>query len=449
LWMGEKDPDYEALVWNMTFEGGKGKCIPSEAISGKIHYFQGDIPELWTRNVGRYRQFWYADVYPGVDIRYYGTDQEALKYDIILSPRANLSDVQITLEGVESLRLNPAKELEIQTAWGPVTESSPYAYQWIRGREIPVTVSYKVLDRFTFGYEIQGNYNPNHPIIIDPLTLSWGTFLHSAASDDYATGVVKDSLGYVYMAGYTKTLSFPTTAGVYQNSMGGNIDIFLTKMNPTGTQIVWATYVGGSEWELSYGIGINEKLELYLSGYSLSTDFPVTTGSHLTSAPGGIVDAFLVKLSPNGDSLKYGTYIGGTDRDYLYDLYVAPSGEAFVTGLTFSTDFPVTTSTIQTTSGGGGDAFVSKYSVDGSTLIYSTYLGGLSYDIANGITANESGEIYVAGQTGSSNFPTTSAAYQTTAAFSGAIIAEDAFVVKIDSMGQNLIYSTLLGGQNS
>ncbi|MEL6694858.1 MAG: T9SS type A sorting domain-containing protein [Bacteroidota bacterium] len=449
LWMGEKDPDYEALVWNMTFKGGAGTLRSTDAIPGKINYFKGDIPENWTRHVSRYRQVWYTDIYPGIDIRYYGTDQEALKYDVIVSPQSNIQDLQIELEGIESLAMTQEGDLEIQTAWGPVTESRPYAYQWIRGREIPVSVTYKVIDPSTYGYEIQGSYDPYYPLIIDPLMLSWGTFLHSAASDDYATGVVKDSLGNIYMSGYTKTLAFPTTAGVYQNSMGGNIDIFLTKMNPTGTQIIWSTYVGGSGWELSYGIGMNEKLEIYLSGYSLSTDFPVTSGSHLPSAPGGVVDAFLVKLSPNGDSLRYGTYVGGTDRDYLYDLYVAPTGEAYVTGLTFSYDFPVTSSAIQPTTGGGGDVFVSKYSEDGNTQIYSTYLGGLSFDIANGIAANAAGEIYLAGQTGSSDFPTTSTAYQTTPAFTGAIIPEDAFVVKIDSQGQNLLYSTFLGGQNS
>ncbi|MEM7659424.1 MAG: hypothetical protein AAF399_25120, partial [Bacteroidota bacterium] len=284
------------------------------------------------------------------------------------------------------------------------------------------------------------------PLIIDPLSLSWGSFFHSSTSDDYLLGIFQDTDEQVYITGYTKTMAFPTTPGVYQPTYGGSIDVYVAKFASDGTTLLFSTFLGGSNWEMAYGVGVNSAKEIFIAGFGASTDYPTTAGSFQPTYGGGLVESFVTKLSADGSSLVYSSYLGGSNRDYLYDMQLSPAGEVFVTGYTLSSDFPTTAGAHASTASGNGDTFVTKVSADGSSIAYSTYFGGLNYDIGNGLALANNGEVFVIGNTGSTDLPTTSASVQPTANFILGSNLEDAFLFRLSQDGSQLKYATYLGG---
>ena len=234
-----------------------------------------------------------------------------------------------------------------------------------------------------------------------------------------------DSSGNVYVIGSTGSTDFPTTPGAFQTTISPNYDVFVTKLNPTGSALVYSTYLGGMNSEFGLGVAVDSSGDAYVTGVTFSTDFPTTPGAFQTThGCSGIdfcfdtQDAFVTKLNPTGSALVYSTYLGGSGFDWGYAIGVDPSGDAYVTGNTVSfyspNDFP-------TTSGGFGagldDAFVTKLNPAGSALVFSIYLGGSSNDRGLGIAVDSSGNAYVTGYAGSTDFPTTPGAFQTT--FSG------------------------------
>ena len=178
------------------------------------------------------------------------------------------------------------------------------------------------------------------------------------------------------MTGTTHSTDFPTTPGPSRRPIGGNDDAFVTKLNPTGTALVYSTYLGGTSDDYGYGIAVDTAGNAYVTGYTASTNFPTTPGAFQTTYGGGSDDAFVTKLNPTGTALVYSTYLGGTDSDGGYGIAVDSAGNAYVTGYTASTNFPTTPGAFQTTFGGNGDAFVTKLNPTGTALVYSTYLGG-------------------------------------------------------------------------
>ena len=274
--------------------------------------------------------------------------------------------------------------------------------------------------------------------------LVYSTYL-GGTSYDTGTGIAVDTAGNAYVTGTTGSADFPTTLGAYQTTYGGNGDAFVTKLNPTGTALVYSTYLGGTSDDVGYGIAVDTAGNAYVTGYTTSYTtspyFPTTAGAYQTSFGGGYDDAFVTKLNPTGTALVYSTYLGGTSDDVGYGIAVDTAGDAYVAGYTTS-PFPTTAGAYQTTFGGGyDDAFVTKLNPTGTALVYSTYLGGTSYDTGTGIAVDTAGNAYVTGTTGSADFPTTLGAYQTTYGGNG-----DAFVTKLNPMGTALVYSTYLGG---
>ncbi len=276
--------------------------------------------------------------------------------------------------------------------------------------------------------------------------LLYSTYL-GGSSDAVGQGIAVDSSGNAYVTGYTQSSNFPTTAGALQTTFGGLADAFVSKLNSSGSALVYSTYLGGGSTDFGFGIAVDSSGGAYVTGYTQSSNFPATAGALQTTFGGvfggGPIDAFVSKLNSSGSALVYSTYLGGSSGDSGQGIAVDSSGDAYVTGYTQSSNFPTTAGAFQTSFGGVPDAFVSKLNSSGSALVYSTYLGGSSFDSGQGIAVDSSGDAYVTGYTSSSNFPATAGALQTT--FGG---GADAFVSKLNSGGSALVYSTYLGGSS-
>src|SRR5262245_44724759 len=273
--------------------------------------------------------------------------------------------------------------------------------------------------------------------------LVYSTYLGGTGSDQ-GVGISVDAAGNAYVSGVTGSTHFPTTPGAVQTTFGGIQDAFVTKLDPSGSTLVYSTYLGGSGNDASLGIVVDAVGSAYVTGGTNSPNFPTTAGAVQTSPPGGGGDAFVTKLDPAGSALAYSTYLGGSAFDQSFHIAVDAVGSVYLTGITNSMDFPTTTGAVQTTSGGSGDAFVTKLNATGSALVYSTYLGGGGGDEGVGIAVDAAGNAYGTGFTDSTNFPTTAGAVQTTLG-GGA----DAFMTKLDPTGSTLVYSTYLGGSGS
>ncbi len=280
--------------------------------------------------------------------------------------------------------------------------------------------------------------------------LTYSTYLGGAGSDD-GKGIAVDSSGNAYVTGDTQSTDFPTTAGAFATTNGGLPDAFVSKLNTTGSALTYSTYLGGARAEIGFGIAVDASGNAYLTGQTISSDFPTTGGAldtTFTGGAGGSGDAFVSKLNAAGSALIYSTYLGGSlpapgvSLDIAKDIAVDSSGNAYITGFASSTDFPTTAGAFATTLKGSNDAFISKLNAAGSALIYSTFLGGTSHDGGNGIAVDSSGNAYVTGDTGSTDFPTTAGSFDTT----NIIPKDDAFISKLNAAGSALIYSTYLGG---
>ena len=291
------------------------------------------------------------------------------------------------------------------------------------------------------GFQVAA-YDASKPLVIDPV-LSYSTYL-GGSDVDVGFGIAVDASGNAYVAGITYSTDFPTTAGAFQATSGGDSDVFVTKLNPTGSSIVYSTYLGGSGLDdEAVGIAVDTAGNAYVTGLTQSGDFPTTAGAVQPTFGGGFFNTFVAKLNPSGSALVYSTYLGvGTNN--ANGIAVDPAGNAYVTGSTDSA-LPTTAGAVQPTFGGGpNDAFVMKLNPSGSALVYSTHLGGSDFEAGFGIAVDAAGNAYVTGQTGSSNFPTTAGAVQPT--FAGGF--RSVFVTKLTPNGSGFAYSTYLGGSN-
>ena len=423
----------------------KTRVQGQEELPGKANYFIGNAPTKWRTKVPTYAKVRYDDLYPGVDLIYYGT-QRQLEYDVVVRPGADPNRIIFGIQGADDLEVDAQGDLVLHTAAGQIRQHKPFVYQEVDGVRKEIPGGYVLRDTHQVGFRVTA-YDPSLPLIIDPL-LVYSTYL-GGANNDNASAVAVDAAGNAYVTGITASATnFPTTAGAFQTTLGGGSDAFVTKLNPTGTALIYSTFLGGSDFDTGVGIAVDASGNAYVTGSTASTNFPTTAGAFQTTlaGPGGgsLTDAFVTKLNPTGTALVYSTYLGGRDFDNGEEVAVDAAGNAYVTGRTSSTDFPTTVAAFQTTSAGGGDAFVTKLNSTGSALVYSTFLGGAeSSDGGFGIAVDALGNAYVTGLTNSTDFPTTAGAFQTTS--SG---GTDAFVTKLNPAGSALVYSTFLGGSS-
>jgi len=285
----------------------------------------------------------------------------------------------------------------------------------------------------------------------DGSTLSYSTYLGGTTSDSEAYGIAVDTEGNAYITGQTDAIDFPTTAGAFQTVNYGVGNVFLTKLNPTGTELLYSTYLGGSIADVGSGIAVDGGGFAYISGYTYSTDFPTTPGAFQTVSPmpPAGYNAFVAKLNTNttgSAALVYSTYLGESNNGSAsISIAVDSAGYAYVTGFTYASNFPTTTGAFQTTNGTDGSAFITKFNTAGSALVYSTFLGGANaFSEGNSIVVDSDGNAYITGDTAATDFPSTVGAFQTT--FTG---TQDAFITKLNAAGSTLLYSSYLGGNNT
>ena len=413
-----------------------------QATEGKHHYFRGADPSQWRTNIPAYQRIVYRELWRGVDLIFRGEGQ-AIKYEFIVHPGADASQIRFAYEGAEQVVHDEEGSLNIHTSLGILTDPAPICYQEMNGQRIAVASSFLLestgQSAYAVGFLLDEPYDTQVPLVIDP-GLVYSTFLGGSGNDE-PFGIAADLAGNVYVTGITTSTDFPVTPGALQSVNAGDRDAFITKLNTTGTGLIYSTYLGGTAYDVGQNIKIDAAGIAYVTGRTYSDNFPVTPGAAQPTF-GGVSDGFVVKLSAEGNELLYSTYLGGNAHDYGLGIAIDSTGNAYVTGFTASPDFPVTAGSYQATYGGANDGFVTKLSPSGD-FVYSTYLGGSSGDNGTAIAVDSSGNAYVTGNTNSTNFPTTPGAFQTVRRGTG-----DTFVTKLNAAGDALMYSTYFGGSS-
>jgi hypothetical protein len=423
--------------------------LGARELPGKVNYFLGNDPAKWHTNLPTFAEVRYRDVYPGIDLVYHGDQGGRLEYDFIVAPGADPNVITLSVGAVreQPLRIDADGSLVISTARGEVRINEPRVHQSRSGSSLVTRHSSLVQGRFLLDARNHvrfalGPYDHTQPLVIDP-SLTYSTYLGGAG--DQANGIAVDSSGNAYVAGTTLSTAFPVANPLQSTNKAKNGTAFISKLNSTGSALVYSTYLGGSVSEQANAIAVDPSGDAYVTGSTCSSDFPTVTA--VQGSLKGTCDGFVAELNAPGSGLVYSTFLGGsgtvqsgtTLSDEGMGIAVDSSGAAYVTGGTWSTDFP-TASPIQGY-GGGEDAFLSKFSAGGASLVYSTYLGGTAQDQGNGIAVDPSGNAYVTGFTFSSDFPTLSPFQASNKAANGT-----AFVAEVNAGGSALVYSTYLGG---
>jgi len=424
---------------NLTF-------TPKDPVGGYCNYFIGNEPESWMSKVKMYREIEITGIYPGIDIRYYFDDRQ-VRYDYRIQPGADVANIQWQLLGQYDLATNSDGELLFQTSLGEVVHGKLFAYQEKKTGKQEVTCSFALLPEGTVAIRT-GIYDPQQELIIDPLIYS--TFIGGSGTgiggsgDDQGEAITVDESGNVYITGTTYSTDYPTTVGAYKTSLQGGEDVFITKLKADGSALVYSTFLGGSSTDNGAAIALNSQGNVYISGTTFSTNFPTTTGAYQTTVRGN-GDAFITQLNSDGTALVYSTFLGGTyGKETGKAIALDLSGNAFVTGITTSSNFPTTTGAYQGTFGGAYDIFVTKLNATASATLFSTFIGKSGYDEAYAIVVDSLGYTYITGNTSSSNYPVSITALQKT--FGG---KTDGFITKLNPTGSALSYSTYLGGSEN
>lgn len=504
--------DYKTAVIRMRFEeANKTPAIEgSTPLAYQTNYFSGADPAKHITGITNHAQVKYAAIYPRVDMVLYGNPQR-LEYDLLLAPGAKPGQIKLSFAGADKVSLSKQGELVLATALGEVTFHQPIAYQEIGGKRKIVAAKYLLADNGRVSFML-GKYDANQPLVIDPIlnyaSFVWGsakgiavdtggnayivgaisttdlpatsgyqaslkgvldayvakldvtgtkivyaTYLGARRASTLGNGIAVDGAGNAYIFGTTDSGAFPVTAGAYQTSASGGS--FVTKLNAAGNALSYSTFVNGATIA---AITVDNSGSAYLTGNA--TAITTTAGAFQGAYP-GVPSPYVAKLNSTGTAMNYATYLAGT----LYDVGVTisasnnsgksiavdPSGNAYVTGVTVSTNFP-TFQPFQAVKRGTRDAFVTKLNASGSGLVYSTYLGG-SYttgtyqDVegANSIAVNTAGEAFVAGITNSGDFPVTSGVFKPGKGYPGYQIS-NGFITKFNAAGNALVYSSFIGG---
>jgi hypothetical protein len=479
-----------------------------EQLSSKSNYLTGNNPRQWHTDISHYAKVQYQGVYPGIDLVYYG-NQRQLEYDFIVAPGANPKNIKFQITGAQRLEIDKQGNLLLHTQSGVIRQHRPVIYQEINGKRREIAGSYVLLGQQQVGFTVAA-YDPSVPLVIDPVvsystylggssedrgnaiavdsagyvyvigntnsgkfptknaldskqnfkdafvaklnpaasgsaSLVYSTYL-GGSDDDFGYGIAVDKFGNAYVTGETDSDDFPTqNAFENENSI---TEVFVTKLNAKGNTPLYSTYLGGESSSLNrgYGIAVDKSGNVYVTGETNSTDFPIKKGFNSKPKYG---DAFVTKLNPTAsgsDSLVYSTLLGGeTSSDFGKAIAVDSKGYAYVTGYTNSTDFPTKNPKSSKRTGPFSDAFVTKINPAASgsdSLVYSTYLGGSHQDYGYGIAVDSKGNAYVTGRTQSGDFPTRNWYKKTSSNYI------DPFVTKVNATGNDWLYSTYLGGKN-
>jgi hypothetical protein len=417
-----------------------------------ISYFKGKSEE-WQAGFRASSKIIYRDLWPGIDLVYSGTVNR-LKYEFIVHPGADPSQIKLAYRGANSVKLNENGQLEISTPIAAFSDDLPLAWQGENNTRREVKVAYALNETtnsgvHTYSFDI-GAYDTRETLILDPAMLVYCGFL-GGGGDDFGNGLAVDNSGAVYLTGHTNSnqMTFPVIVGPDLVHNGG-FDAFIAKINPTGSSLEYCSYLGGSGYDSSWCIAIDTAGNAYVAGQTASNNFPVTVGPFLTYNAKD--EAFVAKVNSAGTALVYCGYLGGTQNECAYGIAVDAAGNACVTGQTGSGNFPVVNAgwaNATTLQGGslGKDAFVAKVNPTGTALAYSGYLGGTGYDLAKCIAVDVAGDAFVSGETRSTDFPIVNASWTNATGYQGGV--SDAFMVKINPTGSALTYSGYFGGSGN
>jgi len=468
---GSDDHSFTSFAYQIKFN----KCSPNVKIGGKEkhdyyhNYFIGNDPSKWASNVAVFQTIIYEELYPEIDLKYY-EDKGLLKYEFIVQPGGDPK--QIELEYLADLKLTVKNDvLIIKTDIGEFKELKPFAYQIDHsGNKIEISCQYKLVKNI-LSFELS-EYNPDLPLIIDP-TLIFSTYSGSTA-DNWGFTATYDLNGNMYGGGISFSNGYPTTLGAFQSNFGGgDCDISISKFNATGSNLIYATYVGGNQADLPHSMIVNENGELYIFGTTGSANFPIASNAYDNSFNGGVncdvnsilfpngSDIIVVKLNQNGTQLLGSTFLGGTNNDGLNlnstlvhnyadeargEIILDENSNVYITSSTNSTNFPTSPNAYQTTYGGSQSAIVCKFNHNLSNLIWSTYFRGSGTSAVAGysLSLGENNSVYFTGGTNASNLSTLTSGIHPN--YMGGIA--DGYVAHLNENGTSLLGFTYFGNSS-
>jgi len=455
----------DAFAYSMTFLDASSESfiLPQNSLPHYYNYFIGKDPSQWASRVPVYQDLVYKDLYPGIDL-HLTQSHHSLKYEYVVSPHTDISQIRVAYSDGSSLKLSDG-HLIVNTPISRIVELPPFAYQIIAGDTLPVECHYK-LEKNNVSFQV-GVFNADFPLVIDPVVVF--SSYSGSESDNWGYTATYDADGNLYGGGICFGANYPTTLGAYQiDFAGGRTDISISKFNAQGTNLVYSTYLGGSNTDIPHSLYVNDNDELYVFGTTGSSDFPVTANAFDTTFNGGPQttlstslnfnfgsDIIVSKFSASGNALLASTYVGGTGNDGLNtsivlrknyaddnrgEILIDDNSNVYVVSSTISSDFPTTSGAYDTVANGAQDVCVFKMNQDMSQMIWSTLIGGSSNDAGYSMALASDNSVYVCGGTASSDYPVTSNAYQPTQP--GNV---DGFVAHISENGHSLLHSTFLG----
>lgn len=431
---------------SMLFEGANAKAAMAaeQPLDGTANYLLGTRQEEWITGVPGYGRVRAHNVYPGIDVVFYGKDG-MIEYDFVVAPQADAGQIRLKFGGAAKVALDASGDLVIGTGEGALRHRRPVIYQENSGKRTEIAGAYRLDKGNRVRFQV-GAYDRARPLVIDPV-LSYGTYLGGSGDEGHYGALAVDATGATYIAGESVRLTgmpgdYPTTPGALRttSTTGTRSDAVISKLSSDGTRLIYSTYIGGAAGDVIVRVAVGPEGSLYFLGHTDSTDFPVTAGVLQTTHRGGRFDAFLGRLNADGSQLIFSTYIGGTGADLARGL--VPTATRIIVGLqTESSGFPTSVGAAQTARAGATDLYILGVRPDGGAALTATYFGGSGADELNDVQADEAGNILATGRTASANFPTLG----DTGARAG---ANDVFVVKLNP-AFGTVFSRLIGGSGS
>ena len=438
-------PSFQLVGMKFVGANTRAEVAGEGRLDGRVNYFVGRDPTRWRAGLSTFSSVRYRELYRGVDLVYHDGGGNRLEYDFVLASGADYRPIRLRFDGADRLSLGEGGELLLHTKTGTIRQSAPVVYQERGGARHAVAGRYVLRGSREVGFQL-GEYDRSLPLVIDPV-LVYSTYFLTASE------MAVDASGNVYVAGTAESFAgdFPVTPGAFQQTRRGRSDAFVAKLDASGTALSYLTYLGGRCCDPSLGsedargLAVDAAGNAYVTGITLSSDFPVVNAFQPTSGAGA--DGFVAKLNANGSALIYSSYLGGKGIESGGGIALDATGAAYIVGGTDSSDFPLKNA-LQLTQKGSQDFFVTKVAPDGKSLEYSTYLGGNGFELGflAHIAVDAAGAIYVAGGSTSLDYPVTPGAFQQTAKPPDVAQTFEAVLTKIAPGGATLVYSTYLGG---
>jgi hypothetical protein len=413
---------------------GGNKC------NWSANFYYGNDSMNWFVGVPNYKELYYENIYDGIDLKYYYKGN-SLKYDFIVHPGSNINDIKIRYNGIKRIEIDNEGNLIMKSSFGDLIDRDLIIYQLDNGQIKQVKGKYELYGRNEYGFTILDKYDPNKDLIIDPY-LEYSTYI-GGYNEDIGSKIITDSKKNILVTGGTASTIFPVINGTFDTTYnGGESDVFITKFDPSGTKMIFSTYIGGNSSEEGLDIRIDSLDNIVIVGMTNSSDFPVTNNSFDTQY-NKYWDLFALKLNNNGSKLLFSSFIGGNKSDHPRKFILDKNDNLYICGHTNSIDFPTTSEAYNSTKNNESDTFFLKLSSNGSALIYSTYIGGNSWDESYDIDIDSNKNIIIVGYTNSSDFPITTGVYQEK--FYG---GSDIFILRFNFTQNTINFSTYIGGSD-